>query len=767
MKRYIKKIISISIIALILLQGMEGVNVSAAGTKVEYLGQAQYGPYIVGKFRVNGGIAFCLEHYKQSPGTGASYSAGSVYSNKKVKAILYYGAGGPEDEVGMSDTGIVATSLALDSVINGNHAEGRNRVPGYEKLMNHAEQEDAPSDIMNFSKTNVKSSVSGNVQKSESILFNADPKNSITLKVPNKVSIHVGNKKYNSGSVKIKGGQSFYFTADLSYGEDVIYKNLKPNFGKYQSLAFIPGNSNMQKLGMMVAVDPEPMTNLKVNFEVRQKKIVVEHRDNYNNNLLEKDSYTRNIGSKYSFGPESSIKKGTNTFVPVSKSKKSGILGNENITLKFFYDLQRTIKINHIDARDGRLIKTEKEIKVRGEAYSYAPRDDLKKGNYTYRPVSTKKKSGTVGGSNITLNFYYDVPLIKAGLEKIQIYTAPSSEGIPVIIDIKKDNIYPYSIDDMTKEKINVNLYQNDKEIISKTYTAKNLPTSLKLTVPSNHLKVNAHHPYTIKFEGYNKNAFDIPKDELSITTDGYTSAERTLKVNANEDTELGYKGVVKTEREVKKDMKVFYENIHIPVKKVDKLRTGYGFFMPLNLTYQNDISNANTDFSFNMYVPKEIVDDSYIKYDLKESVASVPLELTVEKNKKEKDSTTSRQFHELQHINVEKNTGYLFSDEQVENNDKRIKYELIDGKRKFYIPIWGEIGDYPVSLESVQSMGINRIDVKINYNIDVFAHMYAHIDSETLEDDAILFKPVNKQDPFPNGLPNGWTQSDIEWIKN
>lgn len=48
-------------------------TLKASSPKVEYLGQARYGDYIVGKFRVNGEIAFCLDHAKVSPPTGTSY----------------------------------------------------------------------------------------------------------------------------------------------------------------------------------------------------------------------------------------------------------------------------------------------------------------------------------------------------------------------------------------------------------------------------------------------------------------------------------------------------------------------------------------------------------------------------------------------------------------------------------------------------------------------------------------------------------------------
>ncbi|WP_191963976.1 hypothetical protein [Bacillus safensis] len=44
---------------------------------------------------------------------------------------------------------------------------------------------------------------------------------------------------------------------------------------------------------------------------------------------------------------------------------------------------------------------------------------------------------------------------------------------------------------------------------------------------------------------------------------------------------------------------------------------------------------------------------------------------------------------------------------------------------------------------------------------------LYAHMDSETKEYDEVLLKPVYADNPFPNGLPEGWTKEDMEWIKN
>lgn len=744
-------------------------EVNAAAPKVEYMGSAYYGVYQVPKLKVNGEFAFCIQHHKNAPPTGTSYTDGGFYNNAKVRAILYYGYGGPGNIVGSGDTAIVATTIALDSVVNGTHASGRNSIPGYQELMAHAAAEDAPDDNISFSKTSLSTSISGDVQKSESVVFRADSKNSITLRVPSGVNLHLGSNKYTNQNVTIKGGQSFYFTAGMGYGETVRFSNVKPSLGTYQPILFLPSNTDYQRISQGLLTDPSPVADLRVNFEVRQKKITVQHLDEYDNRLLQSESYTRNIGSNYSFSPESSITNGGNKYLPVTTKAQSGTVGNSDIVLKFYYNLERTITVNHIDARDNRVIATKSEKALRGDTYSYSPRTDLKKGSYTYRPLSTAKKSGTVGAKNIVIDFYYDVPVIKTGLEKIQVYTAPAAEGLPVKVTLSKENIYPETIEDMGDITLNVALYKGSTKIDSNTYSAKALPKNIDFHVPSGRVAVNEKSPYTVKLEGFSKNDIDVIADASEVTTDGYTSSEKKINIDMSttNQSELEYTGVVMTEREVGKNMNVFYEQFSLPLEKLERMRTGYGFHMPLDVTYMNEIGTGSTDFSFNMKVPEDIVDTTYITYQTSDKTATVPLEQTKDNTATAGGKKTSVQKFELQHVNVEKQTGALFTDSQVQAKDSRIKHDLVDGERKFYLPMWSRVGDYSLSVESVKEIGVNEISFKVNHDLNVFAHVYAHMDSETIEDDAILFVPVDTENPFPEGLPEGWTEEDLEWLKN
>ncbi|EQK41118.1 hypothetical protein C671_2764 [[Clostridium] bifermentans ATCC 19299] len=755
----------IFITLLVILLNFNTVMALEGATKIEYFGKVKYSYYTVGKFKVNGQWAFCIDHDKPTPPTGSPYDNGSLYNNESIRAILYYGFDGDGNIIGNSDTSWVATSLALDSITNNNFSSGRNKVPGYSVLMEHAQKKDAPSRVAEFSKNNVDTNVSGNKQVSETITFNADYRNSINLPVNSGTTIVVDGHSYTSGNVNIKGGQSFYVTAPLDYKDDVVYENIKPSLRIFQPMVYMSSNPSLQRLSKGWRDDPQPVQRLSIDFKARKRNVNVLHKDRYDGSLLLEEHNEQDIGSWYSYSPKNPLNKDGNTFIPESTNSQTGTMPNNDLTLTFWYNLHRNITVQHIDARDGSLIKQETEKKLRGQNYSYSPRNDLKKGNFTYRPISNEVQSGTVGNNDITVKFYYDVPLIQTGLKKIQIYTDLANKGLPVKVELDKRFIYDESVADMTKEKVKLSLYDGNNAVASKEYTAKGLPEKFDMTIPSTNLTKDSKKAYTLKIEGYNKNAVDIIPNADTLTTDGYSASQKTVKADSLKEKQLTYKAVVMTEREVGKSMNVYYETLNIPLDKIKRMRTGYGFKMPVDLIYTNEIGASDLDFKLAMKVPDKLVDKSYIEYESKDNTSTVNLEKT-HNDSSTNNTTTSKQKFELQHVNVEKRTGHLFSSEQVKNKDERIKYDLISGDRKFYLPIWGRIGDYKVKVESTKEIGVNRFNVELGYDVNVYAHMYAHMDSETISEDAIILEPVNADDPFPNGTPKGWTGEDVKALK-
>lgn len=99
-------------------------------------------------------------------------------------------------------------------------------------------------------------------------------------------------------------------------------------------------------------------------------------------------------------------------------------------------------------------------------------------------------------------------------------------------------------------------------------------------------------------------------------------------------------------------------------------------------------------------------------------------------------------------------------------NKDSRIKYAIKDGGRKFYAPIWSDLGEYNILQKSVLPIGVNKVNVEITRPLSLFAYMYGTIGSDTLKDDEILVEPVDPRNPFPNGKPSDWSDDDIAWLK-
>lgn len=738
----------------------------AATPKIEYKGAISYRGSVVGDFRVDGKQAFCFQHSKASPPTGSKYKDPTPYDNARVQRALYYGWGGDENIFKDKNEGIVTTSLILDRLYSGG-SSGKN-LPKYDKLWDLVINGENLSRDMDFSDKDLSVRVKGNKQVSQTTTFQTSEKNYTQIKVPAGITIvnESTGKKITAGTMKVYGGQKIHLEAPLDKALNYSTGILKSGLKSFQPMITNPSGGNYQVLGFGEWFkDPNNTTSFKAKFEKRQKNINVQHIDKYSGDILQKESYTRNIGSTYSFAPKMSIAKGKETFIPVNTNKKTGTLSNKDVTIKFYYNLERSVTVNYYDNRTGDKLKATKEYKkVRGEKYS-EKHPSIKSGEYTFRYVRADgdKESGTVESKNITINYYYDKPLAKIGFEKLQIYTAQWEKGLPVKVYLSKELNYKSSLKDMDDKKITVGLYRGSTKVTSKTYTAKELPKKIDMKIPAKYLKVNDQALYTVKFTDFSKNDFKIDFAKNSLATDGYAASEKTIKADAGKEKNLSYKGVVMTEKTPLMG-KVFYERLSMPISQIPRNKTGYGFERKVNLHYENEIGGKVAPV-FDFEVPTNMV-DSYLTYKKNGKRSLVEMEETKHSSEMKGETSVYDITYELPHINVERHTGHLFDDEQVEKKDKRITYDLVNGGRKFYSPIWSYIGKYDMKLKSAP-MGVNLVMVDVQQQLELYAHMYAHMDSETIEYDEVLLKPVYADDPFPNGLPEGWTKEDVEWIKN
>ncbi|MBK4214137.1 hypothetical protein EGI07_18260 [Bacillus pumilus] len=736
----------------------------AAAPKIEYKGAINYRGSVVGDFRVDGKQAFCFQHSKASPPTGSKYKESVPYDNEKVQRALYYGWGGQGNIFTDRKQGIVITSLILDRLYS-NGDSGKN-LPGYEKLWDLAMNGKDLNRKVRFTNTKLTVAVKGNKQVSETTKLNADKENYVTVSVPIGITLvnETSGKKVTEGKMKVYGEQKIHLEADLDKKYNYSTGELGSNMKIFQPLITKPSGGNTQVLGYGDwYTDPNNTTSFTAVFKVRQKKINVEHIDKYSGEVLEKESYTKNIGSTYSFAPKASINKGKEKFIPVDRKEKAGTLGNKDVTIKFYYNLERNVTVNYYDNRTGDKIKeTKKYKKVRGDKYS-EKHPTIKDGEYTYRYVKATgdKESGTIGSENIVINYHYDKPLVKLSFDKLQIYTAKSTKGLPVKVHLSKEMNYKTSLKEFEEKKITVGLYLKDKKIISKTYSAKELPKKVEMTIPSDGLKAAVKNLYTVRFSDFNKNDFKINAAASELSTDGYAASEKTIKATSEKQKEFSYKGVVMTEK-TPTTGKVYYERLDFPLMEIPKKKTGYGFMREIDLHYENEIGGSIKP-SFDFEVPTRLV-DSYLTYKKSGDRSLITMEQTKATNKKQGETSVYDLVYELPHINVERHTGNLFSDQQVNDKDKRISYDLVDGGRKFYSPIWAELGNYETKIKS-KPMGVNLIKTEVTEQLELYASMYAHMDSKTIDQDEVLLKPVYADNPFPNGLPEGWTKKDLDWV--
>ncbi|EHT9922226.1 hypothetical protein KYX44_000612 [Listeria monocytogenes] len=707
-------------------------------------------------------VVYCIDPSLNAPFGGSDYSNGKGYT-EGTRAILYYGYGGEGNEIGNSNTAMVKTWVAIINWQEGKHDKSTysNKDSDVWNLIQHAKKEDTPNYDIRFSKTTINSSVANGVQKSESIKITGNGE--ITIKVPEKVTMYLNGTKKASKNVKISGGDAFYFTAPLSYDADFNTGNLNGSVRKYSSILYLPYESSNQRLvGGKYFDDPVKSAGFKVHFEARQSKITVEHRDKYDDTLLDKSSSDKTIGTTYTYKPKAKITKGSNSYVPTSTKEKTGTVGSKDKTIIFYYNLQREIKVEHRDARDDRLIQTEKYTKLRGQTYSYGPKKDLKKGSYTYRPISTSKKTGTIGKNNVAITFYYDVPLIKVALEKLQVYTALATKGLPVKLNLAKTLVYKNNTTGMTNSNITIGLYQGKTKLDSVTYSAQKLPKKATFTIKKG-LTVNQHLPYTIKLEGFNKNDFDVVSTAKQLTTQGYTSSEEVIEPNAAKKNQVDVKRVIMTEITPTTKMKSYYERFVLEKAKIPPMKTGYGFENNLSLSYSNELAQTKTFKAFTFTTPKKLI-DSFVEAKTKGNNATLAMTEASNKTMTANGITTTAILYELPHIQVEKQTGYLFSDAQVKAKDTRIKNGLRDGGHKFYLPIWMDLGKYATTT-ATGKLGTHAIQVNWKDQVNVEAFMYVAMDSKTKAKDEILLKPINADDPFPEGLPEGWTKADVKWL--
>lgn len=261
------KIVSLVVIIVtllsVILPTLQNV-VYAEDYEVDYQGSVTYGESKVGKFYIAGQRAFCIDHKKATPNNGTIVT-NEIYKDDNILKCLYYGIDGDEPWCFESEEqGIVYTTLALDHFVNGN----RNSIA--QEFIDYVNAKDAPEIILDFSKRILNSYITeDNIQRTESISIEGDPKCYLTIPLPEGVTL-VNETKGTTGvgNVDVYGEDRFYLKAPLSINGTWYTDNIQNNKYNYHPIIYRTNNNSLQRLasGYKIIQSGRMVTDLTVNW---------------------------------------------------------------------------------------------------------------------------------------------------------------------------------------------------------------------------------------------------------------------------------------------------------------------------------------------------------------------------------------------------------------------------------------------------------------------------------------------------------------------
>ena len=213
------------------------VEVSSGGWY--YYADYGLGSYLTCPFTVKFGsvtaTAYCIQPSKPGPGSGV-YEITKLGDGKELSKVCYYGtnASGEDCFFDKKYPDFSAGKRFVVTHLAASYAEGSEDafygandtgIALAKELYSYAvSQPEIPDAAMAFSDDKVTAYVDGNIQRTKEVTFQADSRQSITMKLPKGVKFHnvSTGKISNAGAdVVVKGGTTFFLSAPLTQTEDV------------------------------------------------------------------------------------------------------------------------------------------------------------------------------------------------------------------------------------------------------------------------------------------------------------------------------------------------------------------------------------------------------------------------------------------------------------------------------------------------------------------------------------------------------------------
>lgn len=627
----------------------------------------------------------------------------TVFNDIGVYNILYYAEKNGYDK---NQDDYIDTYVALNWYLGKPTSEAKQNDPTVKYLYNKAKNPDAPMGAFDIQNKNQTASFQTGNTYQETGWYKpvTDGTNlKYTINVPSGITLVTSDgQTKGAGNQTLNQNQSFKLRASVEYSGTVTL-TANTNILKKRALVFLPNNPGVQRLANLgTSEDPVTVPDIKAKFIARTGKGTIYKED--------KSTKKKLSGATFSV-------KNLNTGKTSSYTTNSnGYIGWGEALIGHKLEITETkAPTNYI------LDETNQTITVKN-------------------------------GTNNNVTFKNDSKA-ELQLSKVEITTDKSVNGLPIKITTKRVKSSPTA----NQKTINVSVYEksSNKKVLSLPYKIGDLPSVINARIPANFLTKDTKNNYIVKLEIDSKYAF-VTDGYDQIDTDGYTASEKQLVVQAKNVTKIDYKGVIKTERTIKQAMKIYYENFSIPTNKINKQKTGYGFERNFKSTYSNDLNNKAT-FNLFLTIDSKLI-DTYLPYAKNSGKSEVKMDLT--------SSSSKTNVYELPKVNVEEKTGALFTDQQVNGKDSRIKNKIKDGGKKLYVPIWAELGDYDLAIQNREPIGTNQISIKINDKLNLYAYMLGHIGSETIDQDEILLEPLLHDNPFANGIPDNWGYKKADGTK-
>ncbi len=464
--------------------------------------------------------------------------------------------------------------------------------------------------------------------------------------------------------------------------------------------------------------------------------------------MLKQEVLTAKNKATLSFSKQGSVKTGT-------KTASSNAV---TTTLPAF-----KLTVNHVTETEKALLKQVVETKYDGESYEYKPLDDLfdVKGN-RYRSKVTR--SGVVAGKDLVLEIPYYLPSLEINAEKVSILTGKASltDNLKATITFSKSASYEEELKNVLY-RLTVTDQKQKKTVFTKDISLGSYASSLVVDLPTAGFTKGEKVPYSLSLQVLkNPDKVKAETDTIDFSTFGYTASEKVLTNADLKSGKLSYGAVSQTEATRKTKAYVEKkETLQFDFEEQRSSKTGYGLPITLEPIYSSEIQDTPL-LSFTLSSPTKLV-DTYLDLQYVESKGNIqiPLDRTVNQVAKQTTAAITSTKFEFPQISVEEKTGALYTQEQVKNPTKKIPNKLLDGGRKFYLPIWAEKGDYNLTLQS-NVIGRNFIQLSMNQTLSVYANMYATIDSKTKKEDELLLTPV-----YPDTtVPKGWSKAEITWLR-